>query len=90
MINKLIRHSLGYKFIQSPNAVRLEDNRIYKKRKWMTEGHYNRLKKKWSKKYGQKAIPCIYKVGGEILVHPSLYLQMQDEIKRRETLSEKM
>lgn len=68
----------GPYIVQSPLATKLQPLRMHKKRYWQTDRKHALIQKKWTKRWGQKSVPCCYQITdpatGErtIVVHPEI------------------
>lgn len=44
----------------------------------------NRIRKKWIKREANfRSTPCAFQVGGTLIVHPSIYSQLELDIERK-------
>ena len=78
MIDALGPPPPSFKLVKTDAALRYVRVRVYPKRRAKSRRHWQRMDKKWRKRYGHRAIPTVYHApdgrGNVLLVaHPTLY-----------------
>lgn len=78
----------GIPIIESWAAVERSRARIYPKRKAKSPRHWQRMDKKWRKRFGFKEKPAIFKAAGGVVgretffVHPALMPEIRRALSR--------
>lgn len=75
--------SFGMRVIESTAACTYVRNRTYAKRRAKSPRHWQRMDKKYLKRYGMRTVPQCYQMGDNLIVHPSL----MSEIRRATTVA---
>lgn len=80
----------GIPIIQSLGAVERVRNRRYPKRKAKSVRHWQRMDKKYAKRFGYFDKPCMYRMAGgafgreTFVVHPALMSQLRAALSEGE------
>lgn len=62
----------GLRIVESTAACEYVPARTYSKHRAHSKAHWLRISKKWRKRYGMRAKPCVYQMGDMLIVHPAL------------------
>lgn len=72
MLGNLLQ-GVPLRIVESTAACTYTQRRVYAKRRAHSPRHHARINKKWLKRWGMRAEPMAYLLGGEtLIVHPIL------------------
>lgn len=78
----------GMEVRESRFAVTREPARKHEKKAGQSDNYHRRITKKWLKRFGQRAVPCMYRLGPQItgrevlLIHPELMPKLKAAVQR--------